>query len=108
MASSQETYNKRDKEKKRLKKRLDKQQKSAERKANAQDGGPESMIAYVDENGQISNTPPNPANRKKIDASSIEIGVQKREVIEANAIKNGKVAGAALDVFEYLLKTPSA
>ena len=42
MAGSQETYNKRDQEKKRLKKRLDKQKKFAERKANAQSGGPDS------------------------------------------------------------------
>ena len=91
MAGSQETYNKRDQEKKRLKKRLDKQKKFAERKANAQDKSPDNMIAYVDENGQVCDTPPNPANRKKIDAGSIEIGVQKREVIEANAIRKGKI-----------------
>ncbi len=91
MASSQETYNKRDKEKKRLKKRLDKQQKLAERKANSQGGGPENMIAYVDENGHITDTPPDPANRKKIDAGSIEIGVQKREAVEAASIRKGKV-----------------
>ena len=40
MASSQETFNKKDKEKKRLKKRLDKQKKLADRKANTQAGGP--------------------------------------------------------------------
>jgi cold shock CspA family protein len=91
MAGSQETYNKRDQEKKRLKKRLDKQKKIAERKANSQGGGPESMIAYVDENGQLTDTPPNPANRKKIDAGSIIIGVQKRELVEAAAIRKGKV-----------------
>ena len=91
MAGSQETFNKRDKEKKRLKKRLDKQQKLAERKANAQGGGSESMIAYVDEFGRLTDTPPDPANRKKVDAGSIEIGVPKREVLEANAIRKGRV-----------------
>jgi cold shock CspA family protein len=89
MASSQETFNKRDKEKKRLKKRLDKEQKTAERKANSQGGG--NMIAYVDEYGQITDTPPNPANRKKVDAGSIEIGVPKREKLEAMAVRTGKV-----------------
>ncbi|MEI7724179.1 MAG: cold shock domain-containing protein [Bacteroidota bacterium] len=91
MASSQETYNKRDQEKKRLKKRLDKQQKLADRKANSQGGGLENMIAYVDENGNITDTPPDPANRKKIDAGSIEIGVPKREAIEVPAIRKGRV-----------------
>jgi cold shock CspA family protein len=91
MASSQETYNKRDLEKKRLKKRLDKQQKLADRKANSQGGDLDNMIAYVDENGHITDTPPDPANRKKIDAGSIEIGVPKREVVESPSIRKGRV-----------------
>ena len=74
-----------------MKKRLDKQQKLADRKANSQGGGFENMIAYVDEYGQITDTPPNPANRTKIDAGSIEIGVPKREEIESPAIRKGRV-----------------
>jgi cold shock CspA family protein len=91
MAGSQETFNKKDKEKKRLKKRLDKQKKIAERKANAQSGGPANMIAYVDEYGRISDTPPNPANRKTITADSIELGVPKRDIIEPAAERKGRV-----------------
>ncbi|MCK9218936.1 MAG: cold shock domain-containing protein [Bacteroidales bacterium] len=91
MSGSQETYNKKDKEKKRLKKRVDKQKKLAERKANSPGGGLDNMIAYVDENGRITNTPPDPANRTKIDASSIEIGVPKREAVEAVTIRTGRV-----------------
>jgi cold shock CspA family protein len=91
MAGSQETFNKKDKEKKRLKKRLDKQQKLADRKANSQGGGLENMIAYVDENGQITDTPPNPANRKKIDAGSIELGVPKKIMMETTSIRKGRV-----------------
>jgi cold shock CspA family protein len=91
MAGSQETYNKKDKEKKRLKKRLDKQKKQADRKANSPGGGLENMIAYVDENGNITDTPPNPANRKKIDADSIELGVPKRDAVEINPIRTGRV-----------------
>jgi len=91
MASSQETFNKRDQEKKRLKKRLDKQQKLADRKANSPGGGLDNMIAYVDEYGNITDTPPDPANKKRIDASSIEIGVPKREAVEYNPIKKGRV-----------------
>jgi cold shock CspA family protein len=91
MAGSQETFNKRDREKKRLKKRLDKQAKINERKSKPQGGGLDSMIAYVDENGRLTDTPPNPANRKKIDASSIELGVPKREAVEDNPVKKGRV-----------------
>jgi len=90
MASSQETYNKRDQEKKRLKKRLDKQQKVAERKANSQNSTG-NMIAYVDEYGNITDTPPDPAKRRIIDAGSIEIGVPKREMIEVPSVRKGRV-----------------
>ena len=91
MAGSQETFNKKNKEKKRLKKRLDKQQKLAERKAGSKGGGLDSMIAYVDEYGHITDTPPNPANKKKIDAHSIEIGVPKREKEEISLERKGRV-----------------
>ncbi len=91
MAGSQQTFNKKNLEKKRLKKRLDKKQKVANRKANSQGGGLENMIAYVDENGRITDTPPDPANKKKIDADSIKIGVPKREKNETPSIRKGKV-----------------
>lgn len=91
MTKSQDSFNKKEKEKKRLKKRLDKQQKKEERKANAPGGGFESMIAYVDENGNLSDTPPDPTKKSKIDAGSIETSVPKRVEEELPAIRKGKV-----------------
>lgn len=92
MAKSQQTFNKKEKEKKRLKKRQDKLAKKEERKANAEGKGSlESMMAYVDENGMITDTPPDPAKKKKIDAESIEIGVPKKEIEEESSLKQGKV-----------------
>ena len=92
MGKSQETYNKKEKEKKRLKKRQDKQLRKEERKRNAENSGPEDMFAYVDENGQITDTPPD-INRKKrvIDAKSIEIGVPKRAEEEVITERKGKI-----------------
>jgi cold shock CspA family protein len=92
MAKSQETYNKKEKEKKRLKKRMDKQAKKEERKRNAKDNGPEDMFAYVDENGVITDTPPD-ENRKKrvIKAENIELGVPKREKEEIITTRTGKI-----------------
>ena len=91
MANSQQTFNKKEKEKKRLKKRKDKQQKREERKANAKGSGLEDMMAYVDENGNITDTPIDPAKKKKIDAKSIVIGVPKREKEEVSSIRKGRV-----------------
>ena len=91
MARSSQTFSKKEKEKKRLKKRQDKQQKKEERKAQAVEGKLENMMAYIDEDGNITDTPPDPNRKKKeIDASTIEIGVPKRED-EEPTINTGKV-----------------
>lgn len=92
MAKSQETFNKKEKEKKRLKKRQDKLLKKEDRKANSDGGGLENMMAYVDEFGNITNTPPDPTvKKKKINADNIELGVPKREEGEVET-NQGKVA----------------
>ncbi|PIQ48421.1 MAG: DNA-binding protein [Cytophagales bacterium CG12_big_fil_rev_8_21_14_0_65_40_12] len=90
MAKSQETFNKKEKEKKRLKKRQDKQQKKEERKSTSNSDF-DSMIAYVDEDGNITDTPPDPTiKKKKVDAKSIEIGVPKREDV-VEAVRKGRI-----------------
>jgi len=91
MGRSQETYNKREKEKKRLKARKEKQERKEERRANAQSGELENMMAYVDEFGNITDVPPDPAKKKKVDISEIEIGVPKKEKEVFNPIREGKV-----------------
>ena len=83
MSKSQETWNKKEKEKKRQKKKEEKAQRKEERKANASDGSLESMMAYVDEYGNISSTPPDPLKRRKtINADNIEVGVPRRKPAE--------------------------
>jgi cold shock CspA family protein len=86
MAKSQQTWNKKENEKKRQKKREDKELKKVKRKANAVGGDFDNMFAYVDENGNLSSTPPDPSKRKKIIADNIEIGVPKREAVEQKDI----------------------
>jgi cold shock CspA family protein len=80
MAKSKETFNKKEKEKKKLKKRQDKQEKKEERQANSRNGNNlNEMLAYIDENGHVSSTPPDPRNRITINVEDIEIGVRKQE-----------------------------
>lgn len=85
------TFEKRQKEKKRLQKKQEKQRKKEERKANPGGSSLDSMMAYVDEFGQIVDTPPDPANRVEIDASEIELGVPKREKVEVDPTHQGKL-----------------
>lgn len=81
MARAQETFSKKENEKKRLKKKNDKEEKRKERQANATSGQSlEDMLAYVDEDGNITTTPPDPTRkRKEIALESIQIGVPKQE-----------------------------
>ena len=66
MARSRSTFSKRENEKKKQKRREDKNQKREEKKANAESGKSlDDMIAYVDEFGNISDTPPDPEKKKK-------------------------------------------
>jgi cold shock CspA family protein len=93
MAKSQQSFNKKEKEKKRLKKKQDKLARKEERKANSTGGSLDDMIAYVDENGMITDTPPDPTKKKKaIKAEDIEIGIPKKEATEDESpIRQGKV-----------------
>jgi cold shock CspA family protein len=91
MSKSQETFGKKEKEKKRLKKRKEKAEKREERKENSKGGGLANMLAYVDEFGNISDTPPDPENKVEIELEDIEISVRKKEIVEDDPIKTGKV-----------------
>jgi len=92
MGKSQETWNKKETEKKKQKKRKDKEQKKEERKANAKDGSNlEDMLAYVDENGNISSTPPDPTKKQKIREEDIQIGVPKQETVKMDIVRTGIV-----------------
>jgi cold shock CspA family protein len=91
MVKSQESFNKKEKETKRFKKQKDKQQKKDERKKNPTGGSLANMMAYVDEYGMITDTPPDPSKKLKVNVSSIEIGVPKRNKDDTPAIRTGKV-----------------
>lgn len=79
MAKSQVTFNKIEKEKKRLKKREEKKKKKDARKVEAKDNPQGIQFAYVDFNGNLTDTPPDPTMKVKVDAESIEIGIPKKE-----------------------------
>jgi cold shock CspA family protein len=91
MARSKGTSDKREKEKQRQKEQREKKEKMEERRANQAKGKTlDDMLAYVDENGNITSTPPDPEKRKQINAEDIEIGVPKREYNE-DPLKEGKI-----------------
>ena len=52
------------------------------RKENEKKGSLDDMIAYVDANGNIVDTPPDPSEKKEVKVENIEIGVPKKETID--------------------------
>jgi len=92
MGKSQETYSKKEKEKKRLQKRKEKEQRREERKAMEVDSDLASMMAYVDEFGNITDTPPDPTKKKKvIKAENIEVSIPKKGAEEVDPVKKGRI-----------------
>jgi cold shock CspA family protein len=93
MGKSQETFGKKEKEKKKLKERKEKAEKMQERKANAKKGKSlDEMMAYIDENGNISATPPDPRKKKIFQQEDMQIGVPKPEEREQrDVIRTGVV-----------------
>jgi hypothetical protein len=60
MGRSQETFGKKEVRTKKEKKRKEKEQKRAKRKSEGKKNSFDDMIAYVDEFGKITSTPPDP------------------------------------------------
>jgi cold shock CspA family protein len=83
----QETAAKKEKEKKKAKERQDKAYKKEQRKANNNKGKSlEDMMAYVDENGNLSATPPDPTKKKVINLEDIQLGAARPDAGEAREV----------------------
>lgn len=93
MGRSQETYGKKEKEKRKAQKRKEKEQRREERKANA-DKSFDDMIAYVDEFGNITSTPPDETKKKEeVNVEDIVIGARNSgKAEEEDPIKEGIVS----------------
>jgi cold shock CspA family protein len=93
MGRSNETFNKKEKEKKRLKKQQEKKEKAEVRKTNSDKGkGLEDMMAYVDEHGNITDTPPLFRKPSQVSAESIQIATPKQVDEPEDAIKTGVIS----------------
>jgi len=73
-----ETWNKKEREKKKRQNKKDKAEKKQERRENSKNN-PESMIAYLDENGNLSSTPPDPRKKINVNLEDIQISIPRQE-----------------------------
>jgi cold shock CspA family protein len=74
-----ETWNKRERERRKQQERQQKIERRQERKHQSKDGQRlEDMLAYVDENGNLTSQPPDPKKKISIDAADIDISMSGR------------------------------
>jgi cold shock CspA family protein len=94
MARPNESSNKHENEKKKRQHKQEKQEKKEARKASKQGTSLEDMLAYVDENGNITSTPPDPTKKKEINLEDIQLGVPRQDnavVLPADGLRRGVV-----------------
>lgn len=92
MGRSQESFNKKEVRKKKEKKRQDKEKKRLAKKDEDKKGGLDSMLAYVDENGMLTDTPPDPSTKTKTKIEDIEVSVPKMdESMRPDPIRRGRL-----------------
>lgn len=87
------SWNKKERENKKREERRKKEEKRQERKENGGKGKSlDDMIAYLDENGNLSSVPPDNRKRIEINADDIEIGVPKqKELTPEELVRKGVV-----------------
>lgn len=92
MGRSQETFGKKEREKNKANKRKEKAERNEERKANSGKGKSlEDMMAYIDEYGNIVDTPPDPSRKIEIKLEDIQLGAASREIDPAEITRTGVI-----------------
>jgi cold shock CspA family protein len=77
MGRSQETFGKKEVRSKNEKKRKEKEQKRAKKKTDGKKSSFDDMIAYADEFGKITSTPPDPDKKTVVVAENIELTITR-------------------------------
>lgn len=91
MGRSQETYNKKEVRSKKEKKRKEKEARKQARR-EGEKSSLDDMIAYVDENGMITDEPVEPGQRTEVNLEDIEVSVPKGNVREDESpVRKGTV-----------------
>ena len=92
MSRAQESFNKKEVRNKKEKKRKEKEAKRIARREGDKTSM-DDMIAYVDENGLITSTPPDEGSKKEVSLEEIEISVPRgNSALVESKIKKGVVS----------------
>lgn len=86
-----DSFGKKEKEKRKQQKKKEKEQRKIERQSQAKSGSLEDMMAYIDENGNISSEPPNAERKSVINENDIVIGSRNVGGSRTDAVRKGRV-----------------
>jgi cold shock CspA family protein len=92
MGRTHETSGKKEIAKKKKEKQREKAERKVQRQSNAVKAkGLEHMMAYVDENGNLTSVPPDPRRKKEIRAEDISLEASGNNSTETSSLKHGTV-----------------
>ena len=91
MGRSQESFNKKEIRNRKEKKRKEKEKKRLARKESEKKSSLDDMIAYVDAEGNITSTPPDPSKKEEVKLEDIEVSVPQSEDEPLDPIRRGVV-----------------
>lgn len=93
MGRSQESFSKKEVRNKKEKKRKEKAKKRLAKRDEDKKSSLDDMIAYVDEFGNISDTPPDPDDKEEVKAEDVQIGAanQNSGKEDYDPIRTGRV-----------------
>jgi len=91
MGRSHESFSKREKEKKKQKRKEEKLKRKEERKEEGATSF-DDMIAYVDDKGNIVDTPPDPTDKEEIEAEDIVLGIPPKSESDEVTVNEGTVS----------------
>ncbi|MBM3442593.1 MAG: cold shock domain-containing protein [Bacteroidetes bacterium] len=73
-----DSWNKKEREKKKQQAKKEKEERKKERRQQSEDGGGNAMMAYLDADGNLTSTPPDPNQRREVSLEEIEISVPRQ------------------------------
>ncbi len=94
MGKSQQTFSKKEREKKRRKKKQEKLERRQQRKLEKESAGKktfEDQLSYVDENGNLTSTPPDQKKKRPVLLEEIVLGVPPNSHQAPKGIRKGVV-----------------
>jgi len=95
MGRSQQSFSKNEREKKRRKKQQEKQERKEQRKVEKDAAGKVSFddqIMYIDSEGNLSETPPDPDMKVEVNIEDIVLGIPPKEKDPDEHLRKGKIS----------------